>query len=78
MRLDEADAAEIRSRLEPLAAPGAPFRNSARELLAFSALKANDLNSAAKWLDAIVVDSQAPQSIRQRAEALIGLVTGAK
>jgi hypothetical protein len=78
LRLDEADAAEIRSRLEPLAAPGAPFRNSARELLAFSALKANDLNSAAKWLDAIVVDSQAPQSIRQRAEALIGLVTGAK
>ena len=78
LRVDEADAAEIKNRLEALAAPGAPFRNTARELLAFAAFKANDFEAAAKWLDAIVVDAQAPQSIRARAEALLGLVSGGK
>ena len=78
LRVDEADAVELKTRLEPLAAPGAPFRNSAREMLAFAALKANDMTAAGKWFDAIVVDSQAPQSIRQRAEALLGLVGAGK
>lgn len=78
LRIDDADAAEIKSRLEPLAAPGAPFRNTARELLAFAALKAEDFDAAARWLDAIVVDAQAPQSIKSRAEALIGLVSAGK
>ena len=48
------------------------YRNSAR----FS--PTNDLDAAAKWLDAIVVDAQAPQTIRQRAEQLLGLVTAGK
>ncbi len=78
LRLDEADAAEIKNRLEPLAAAGQPFRNSARELLAFAALKANDFEAAGRWFDAIVVDSQTPQAIRQRAEALLGLVSAGK
>lgn len=78
LRLDSGDLADIKSRLEPIAVPSNAFRNSARELLAFAALKADDLEAAGKWLDAIVVDSQAPQGIRQRAEALIGLVGAGK
>ena len=78
LRLDEADAAELKNRLEPLAAPGRPFRNTARELLAFAALKAGDMDAAGRWFDAIIVDSQAPQTIRQRAEALAGLVAAGK
>ena len=78
LRIDDADPAEVKRRLEPLAAPGQPFRNSARELLAFAAFKTGDLEAAGRWLDAIVVDSLAPQTIRQRAEALLGLVSAGK
>lgn len=78
VRLDKADAGEIQRRLEPLAQAGQPFRYSARELLALAAFKRNDFEGAGKWLDMIVVDAQAPAQIRQRAEALLGLVAGGK
>ncbi len=75
LRLDTADYREMRTRLEPLTQVGGAFRNSAREYLAIAAFKANDLGAAGKWLDAIVVDQDAPAQIRARAEALLGLVT---
>jgi hypothetical protein len=78
LRLDQADAAEVKRRLEPLAQAGAPFRNSARELLAYAALKADDFEAAGRWLDQIVVDLQAPAGLRQRAETLLGLVAASK
>ena len=78
LRLDQADAGELQRRLEPLAQAGQPFRNSARELLGLAALKRGDLETAGKWLDMIVVDAQAPADIRQRAEALLGLVSAGK
>jgi hypothetical protein len=78
LRLDQADAAELKRRLEPLAQTGAPFRNSARELLAYAALKAEDFEAAGRWLDQIVVDLQAPAGLRQRAETLLGLVAASK
>ena len=78
LRLDEADAAEIKRRLEPMTQAGNPFRNSARELLAYAAFKTNDVEAAGRWLDQIVVDAQAPAGLRQRAETLLGLVAGGK
>ena len=78
LRLDEADAKEIASRLEPLAAAGAPFRHSAREMLGLAALKANDLDAAGRWLDQLVIDADAPAPVRERAEALLGLVRAGK
>jgi hypothetical protein len=78
LRVDKADAGELQRRLEPLAQAGQPFRASARELLAVAALKRNDLEAAGKWLDMIVVDAQTPGEIRQRAEALLGLVGSGK
>jgi hypothetical protein len=78
LRVDKADAGELQRRLEPMAQAGQPFRASARELLAVAALKRNDLAAAGKWLDMIVVDTQTPGEIRQRAEALLGLVGGGK
>ncbi|MDB5650977.1 MAG: uncharacterized protein JWL62_2497 [Hyphomicrobiales bacterium] len=78
LRLDKGDAGETQRRLEPLAQAGQPYRNSARELLAMSAFKRGDLDAAGRWLDMIIVDAQAPAAIRQRAEALQGLVTGGK
>jgi hypothetical protein len=78
LRLDEADAAEVKRRLEPLAQTGAPFRNSAREMLAYAAFKTDDFEAAGRWLDQIVVDLQAPAGLRQRAETLLGLVAASK
>lgn len=78
LRLDQADAGELQRRLEPLAQAGQTYRNSAREMLAVAALKRNDLDGAGKWLDMIVTDANAPAEIRQRADALLGLVAGGK
>ena len=61
-------------RLEPTTAPEATFRHTARELLALSAWRANDMTAARKWLDMIAEDGQTPSSLRSRAEALQALL----
>jgi hypothetical protein len=79
LRVDSADAAEMKRRVEPLAAPTGPFRHSARELMGLSALRAGDMEGAGRWFDMIVADPQAPQGLRERAGAMLGLVaSGAK
>jgi hypothetical protein len=72
--VDTADDAEMKKRIEPLAAPTSAFRHSARELLGLAALKAGDYEAAGRWFDMIVSDPQAPQSLRERAGTLLGLV----
>lgn len=72
--VDTADDAEMKKRIEPLAAPASAFRHSARELLGLAALKAGDYEAAGRWFDMIVADPQAPQSLRERASTLLGLV----
>jgi len=62
------------ARLEPLAAPVATFRHTARELLALSAWRASDAAAARKWLDLIANDGETPPSMRSRAEALQALL----
>jgi hypothetical protein len=74
LRLDAADPKEMDERLAPLTRTGGPFRNSARELLALSALKADDFTAAGNWLDMIVADFNVSEAQRQRAEALLGIV----
>ncbi|MEH2569252.1 tetratricopeptide repeat protein [Bradyrhizobium sp. AZCC 2289] len=61
-------------RLEAAAAPGATFRHTARELLALSAWRANDMTAARQWLDQIANDGETPPSLRSRAEALQALL----
>jgi hypothetical protein len=65
---------DLLTRLEPLTAPGATFRHTARELLALSAWRANDATSARKWLDMIANDGETPPGLRSRAEALQALL----
>jgi len=62
------------ARLEPVTAPGATFRHTARELLALSAWRANDAAAARQWLDVIANDGETPPSLRSRAEALQALL----
>jgi hypothetical protein len=65
---------QARSRLEPLASEGRPYRYTARELLALAAWRAGDKAGAKRWFDLIVTDIQTPPSTRSRIEMLSALV----
>ena len=72
--LETATYPNMRQRLEGAAAPGATFRHSARELLALSAWRANNVAATRRWLDLIANDGETPASLRSRAEALQALL----
>lgn len=71
--VDTASYDDMRQRLEPVAAADRPFRNSARELIALSALRSGDAAAARKWFDMIVADAAAPPGLRQRIQMLMAL-----
>ena len=72
--LDTAAYDEMRNRLEPMTAANRPFRHSARELLALSAWRAEDMATARRWSDMILNDGETPASIRARIDVLMALV----
>ncbi|MDA9501349.1 tetratricopeptide repeat protein [Bradyrhizobium sp. CCBAU 11357] len=72
--LDNASYADMQQRLEASAAPKSTFRHSAREMLALSAWRNNDMTAARKWLEAIDGDGETPPGLRSRAEALQALL----
>jgi hypothetical protein len=72
--VDTASYSDMKQRLEADTAPSATFRHVARELLALSAIRANDSTAARQWLDMISVDAETPPSVRSRAEALQALL----
>ena len=72
--VDTAPYSEIRDRLEPLAAADRTFRYSAREILALSAWKANDVTAARQWIDMIMIDPQTPAGTRSRVGVLSELI----
>jgi len=65
---------DMLQRLEGATAPASTFRHTARELLALSAWRANDVAAARQWLDLISNDGETPPSLRSRAEALQALL----
>jgi hypothetical protein len=75
--VDTLPPAEAEQRLTPLLAQGNPWRHHAHELLAAAAVKAGSLDKARQHLDTIIVDRDAPQAVKARAEVLIGLTRGA-
>src|SRR5262249_61124109 len=60
-------------RPEPLAQSDAPFRHSARELLAFAAWKAGDMAAVRKWSQLVREDPESPSSLRERVDILLAL-----
>ncbi len=76
LKVDAAPYAEIKAALEPLAGAAGMWRHTARELLGVSALKAQNLDEAGRWFDQIVIDRDAPQALRQRADLYLALVRG--
>lgn len=74
LKVDTTPYAELRPALEPLAASNQTFRHTAREMLGVSALRAKNFEEAGRWFDQIVVDREAPQSLRQRVDLYLALV----
>ena len=72
--LDTDSYPNMLQRLEAASKPDATFRHTARELLALSAWRANDITSARQWLDMIASDGETPAAMRSRAEALQALL----
>jgi hypothetical protein len=73
---DEMSPAAVIAELEPLTAAGAPWRHSARELVAAAQLEAGDRAAARTTLDEIVADAETPQALRGRARELLAALGG--
>ncbi|MDP3959810.1 MAG: hypothetical protein Q8Q26_07065 [Pseudorhodobacter sp.] len=63
--------AERRAALDPIAAPGRPFRPLALEQLAYLLVEAGDTAGAIAALQALSQDQEAPSGLRQRATQMI-------
>jgi hypothetical protein len=74
--VDTASVAEIKTRMEPLLGPAAPFRHSANEILGLAHYRAGEYESAAKIFTSIVSDAETPPSLRQRAQVMSALLSG--
>jgi hypothetical protein len=72
--LDTNSYPNMLQRLDAATKPDATFRHTARELLALSAWRANDITAARQWLDMIASDGETPAAMRSRAEALQALL----
>jgi len=72
--VDTAPLAEMRHRLDSLAAPGRTYRHTARELLALSAWRNNDFMAARKYIDMIAGDGETPPGTRSRIDVLAALI----
>ena len=69
-------AADRRALLDPIAAPGRPFRPLALEQLALLSVEAGDAPAAITAFEALSQDQQATQGIRQRAAQMIVALGG--
>jgi hypothetical protein len=76
--VDHGPFEEVERRLAPMTAPGQPFRHSAREAIALAGYRTGQLDKALDALQAIILDAEAPQALRQRAELLLRVVRSGK
>lgn len=72
---DTASFADLQSRIGDLAATGAIWRHTAREILGLAAWRAGDFATARKHFQDISVDQETPQDLRQRAQLMLALIT---
>jgi hypothetical protein len=74
--VDSAPLSEMQKRLGPLAEAGRSFRASARDMLALSAWRNNDLTAARRYIDMLTGDAETPPGTRARAEVLSAVIAG--
>lgn len=73
---NEMALAERRAALDPIAAPGRPFRPLALEQLAYLLVEQGDTAGAIAALQALSQDQEAPSGLRQRATQMIVALGG--
>lgn len=71
-----ADPAALAERLAPLAEADAPWRQTARELLAYLALRTGEAERARTLFTALAEDATAPASLRTRAARVAAALGG--
>lgn len=76
LALDTTSRDDLEARLAPLITATGPWRHSAREILAFAALKAGDRETARTRFAALVDDSAAPPGVRGRAQDMLEALGG--
>lgn len=74
--VDTAPFADMTNRLTSLTEPTRPYRHTARELLALSAWKNNDIAAAKRYIDMIAADAETPPGLRSRVDVLSALIAG--
>jgi hypothetical protein len=72
--VDNAPLADMQKRLDPISEAGRVYRHSARELLALSAWRAQDLAATKRYIDMIAGDGETPPGTRQRVDVLSALL----
>jgi hypothetical protein len=61
-------------RLRPLDRPNSQWTNAVREIKGIAAYRAGDFGLADRLMNEILVDPQAPQGMRQRAQMMVQLL----
>lgn len=77
LRLDKADYAEMETRLTPLLGEKSAWRAMARETLALAVYKAGKKDEARKLFEQTLSDRTSPQSVAERAQVMLSLLTDA-
>lgn len=72
--MDTAPLAQTQTRLQPLTAAGRPYRDMAREALAFAKLNAGRTADARSDLSALSLQPDVSDGARQRARAAVALI----
>lgn len=72
--MDTAPYKDVEARLKPLMEEGRPYREQAREALAFAKMMAGDLAGARGEFAVISLSSDVPQDMRDRAQAAMGVI----
>lgn len=74
LRVDDADYAEMETRLGALAEGNSAWRFSARDLLGLSAYRHKDYRAAEDQFITLLGDPQTPKNMRQRASMMLALI----
>ena len=75
LKVDTASWTEMQNQLNDLVQETSPWRHSARELLGLAAYKARKFSEARKAYQGLLTSSDVSQSIRQRAQIAMALIT---
>lgn len=68
--------ADRRAALDPIAAPGRPYRTMALEQMAYLLVEEGKAEEAVTALTALLSDQESPGGVRQRAEQMIVALGG--